>query len=218
MKDRATLGIPVQIDEDTTPLPVEPPDPTKLTSFASLPLDVRAHLMKMHDTQREQDVAIARMWNVRNLDEEVSRLTGIIGGLSQLASVPELLRIQGNRMEMLIEWKESSNKDSAKLEVAVRELGVKLSDTRELYLKIEGAIQALSGDLGRIAASLKGEIEGVGAELAALEEKTSAEIAALAKRLAMLEEYPKRARWTIAVLVVLGGLVTFFAKLWTSAK
>ncbi len=177
----AFAAIPEEIDHELTPPPHEPIPPESIGGYQDLPDRMQAQLDAMHNTQREQDIAIQRFWSARKLDDEVAQLRDMLRGLNALAGVPELLRVQGYRIELL-------GKRDEKLEVTLEKLDKRLDEVEKAFVKIELQISSLSNRVGEVVSSLTKRIDDVEAEIERVGAKAAAEISKFEARIASLEK------------------------------
>jgi hypothetical protein len=208
-------GVPApSIGADSTPLPMEP---SPIAPGATLE-EVRAYVMKQNNVLREQDIAIARIWDIRNLGDEVTRLSGILGGLAGLASVPELLRIQSSKIEVLIAGREAESKASDKRDKTIEALDRKIDELDKAFVQTNATISALS-------ASITKQVDGVGDELAALEDRLDEEIEKLravvdeaGAKIATLERAHTIVKAWATLIGFLAGLAAWFLARWQSGQ
>ncbi len=232
---RRMSGVPYPVmDPDPTPLPMEPPAPSSIPGYSELSDPIQAQIDAIHLTQKEQDVALARMWDARKLGEEVQRLSSVLGGLSSLAGVPELVRVQSERMRLLLEWRESAGKSNDKLTLAIEGLDQRLRLTEQAFARIEGQLSTLSNrvsdalkrteelddDLEKLGHRIDEDVEALAkrleARFAALELERTAQTAALALRVVSLEADRSRFKWTIGIVMFFAAIFAWFAssKFW----
>lgn len=219
LEQRRSTGVPFPaIEPEPTPPPMEPPAPSSIPGFASITDEVQAQLTAIHLTQREQDVAIARMWDARKLGEEVQNLRSVIGSLAAISDVPELLRIQGERMRVLLDWRETSTKAGDRLLLTIESLDERLRTSELSFTRIETQISALDRRIGEVFKRIDvvdTDLEQIGrrldTELESIEKRTDAKIEALAIRVVSLEADRSRFKWTVAIVVFFGAIFAWFA-------
>jgi hypothetical protein len=218
-------GIPspvIDAQSEGTPPPMEPP--TIPASALSSIEDMRAAIVKISEAQREQDVGLLRVWGARNLGGEVERLSATLAGLTDLSSVPELLRVQGARMAALLEWREASAKAQDRMALAIETFDRRLNDVNLSFVRMESQIAALSSRIGEVASSLSGKVRAVRGELDELGDRVDSELKKLGERFGALDtrivslENDRRTIKAWAVLIgFLAGLLAFFLKTWGSS-
>lgn len=165
----------------------------------------------------------------RKLSDEIEQLRGLLGGLNALSNVPELVRIQGLRMESLLAWRDATMKGNSKLEVTLEKLDTRLDEVERAFIKIEAQISTLSNRIGEVFSTLTERINHAQAEIDRVSKEARASIAAMELRIAesdraradadrardlriaSLESDRARAKWSAGILVLLAGLFAWFA-------
>lgn len=222
------LAVPEPIEYDDTPLPVEPTPPDAIAGFETLSPAARAQFESLHIAMKERDVTIARLHENRHVGDVVDELRSAIGGLGNLLSVPELLRVQGNRMAEILNWRQNTADAVVKLTAVAERLDDRLDSAEKTFIEIKAQITALSTHIGTVAATLTTRIDGaearleklahrIDSEIAALALRADASTSALALRVVSLEKDRTIVKaWAILIGFLL-GLAAAWAKIYTSS-
>lgn len=178
---RAQSATPLEIDDEATPPPQEPPDPSSLDGFDALAPELQRQLIAFWNTQREQDVALVRLWESRNVKDDVlvlrETIVAISGRLDQLASIPAQLSQQRAAMTQLLAWKDARTKLDDRLERTLDHLDKRLDHVERDDVKRDGQIAMVTRDLAASSAlvakgfaELQKTIDELNARVRSLEE------------------------------------------------
>lgn len=198
------FGVPAVEIDDATPPPSEPPSLESLPGFAYFTPEQQAVLRTLHNVQREQDVALTRMWPNRKAHGELEELRAIANQLSTivapLSQLPQVLRVQATQIAELRGWATSINDAAKKLDAAVVQLTAELQEMRLDRVKQSAALEALETRVTTEVAAIRKELEAV-TERA---DKASG-------RIESLEHDRIRVRAWAALIGLLAGLLAWLA-------
>lgn len=139
--DRALIGrkhtppaTPTEVDEEATPLPTEPPSPELVDGYQDLSPPLRKILLDQHNTLREHDIALGRVWPARHIDVRVAELGAGVKSLSEimvpLRNVPGVLRAQALQIDQIQRRTAGLHAATTKLDEAIDGLNKELQAMR----------------------------------------------------------------------------------------
>ena len=193
--------IPVAIDPEETPPPQEPPKLEDLVG--DLPPEFRAPFMALGNAVRELDVGLTRVWDARNVPEQIKQLTTAVGVLVQrTAHVEEFTRAvnqQAGQLHRIAVWMEERNKDSEKDARDVEALSARVT-------AIETSAAGFTATIGAAVQRIEKAVEGVVRRV----EENAADAKALEVRVRSLEDSRTKAKgawWVLGPLLAAVGAI-----------
>jgi uncharacterized coiled-coil DUF342 family protein len=194
---------------------MEPVPPNAIDGYELLSPSAIKQFEAIHQTQREQDIAIQRVFEARKLVGEVEQLRSSIGGLSNLSSVPALLEMQAGRMAEIIGWRSSMSEQITRVLNAADHLNDRLGGVERSFARIEVQITGLSSEIARVSTVYDHRIKGVDSDLAELERKQAATIAKLDDRIGSLERDRTIVKaWAVGLSFLVGIAVWAITRWW----
>lgn len=79
-------GVPVEIDPEVTPPPQEPPEPSSLTGYETIPTPIREQLNMLAHGLGEATAAIGKVWDARKDGERLDRIDSKLATLAEYAT------------------------------------------------------------------------------------------------------------------------------------
>jgi hypothetical protein len=83
---RRAPGIPIEIDAELTPPPQEPPAPSSLDGYDSIPPPIRDQLDMLASSVGDVTTALGKIWEVRKDGERLDRIDSKLGTLAEYAT------------------------------------------------------------------------------------------------------------------------------------
>lgn len=227
------LGIPVEIDPEQTQPPGEPPDLTTLPGFDRIPPEVREALVALHNTQREFDVGMMRLWAARHVPDELQAMKGAIDALARtIAPIGEYMRAvnsQAGQIHRIAARIEANEKDDDRLASALDHLRETLETLGERVGTVErenasfaGALKLAGEQIGQLTVRTTEAIRELAARAAEADRERANETKALDVRVRSLEDTRTGARgaWkaTTAITAVIAFVAGFLGHLISGRK
>ncbi len=212
----ASEAVPLAIDDDTTPLPMLPPDPAEIDGYDALPAPMRAHLEKLHHAQQEQDVAICRMWDSRDAAAQIGELRGMAGEMLRtvrvLANVPAALNAQALQ---IAELRRGMELMATKFDRALELLDNRIALVECSHVKTDSTLVTLEN---RVAEAFAGATRLVDQLDEAFEKRSAKHDGAIDKqeaRIKSLEDDRLRVKAWVALIALLSSVAAFLVgKFW----
>lgn len=169
------LGVPVEIDPEQTQPPGEPPDITSLPGFDRIPAEVREALVALHNTQRELDVGMMRLWAARHVPDELRAMQGAIDALTRtIAPIGEYMRAVNSQAGQI-------HRIAARIEAAEKgddRLAAALDHLRETLEALGSRVGVVERENDRFSSALR----TAGEQIAELTRRTTEAIRELATK------------------------------------
>lgn len=205
--DRALIGrkhtppaTPTEVDEEATPLPTEPPSPELVDGYQDLSPTLRKILLDQHNTLREHDVALGRVWPARHIDVRVAELGAGVKSLSEimipLRNVPGVLRAQALQINEIQRRTAGMQKVETELGTALDALNRELGELRIERLNDKHARELFEQRITNEIAAVKERVE--------TNEETKADHS---NRLKSLETDRTKVRAWAALIAFLAGIL-----------
>lgn len=216
---RTPHGVPVEIDPETTPPPLEPPEPDA-EAYDTIPPTIRGELDRLRESVRGNAHAIGRVWDERGNGERIDRLeikldalTGDVGRVIALIEGfihPVVKAVQGELHGM------STAQTANQARAAVfweHEWPAALKSLDGLDTRLD-RIERQQEDHARDLRSFGAQVQAAGAigsaldtRVTALERAASVERTERDKEQAVVVAMKRRDKWWLGLLVTAGGAI-----------
>jgi hypothetical protein len=156
---RSQVAVPVEIDPEVTPPPCEPPNPSSLRGYESIPPPIRNQLDMLAAGLGDVTRAIGKIWDARQDGERFDRIDAKLGTLASAATRHEML-IDQFVMPAIKDLMTSVDKIATQLSLVSQQL----ETTSALLQAVDGRLRTLEGDLRVMAAEFNSAREASAAK------------------------------------------------------
>jgi chromosome segregation ATPase len=149
-RPRSSHGIPVEIDPETTPAPQEPPPPSSVPGYETIPPAIRQQFELQARSVRELTEAFGKFWDLRKEAERLDRIEANLGTLAAATTRYE------TTLEKFVDPAIKQLMSSvAQLGDQLPRLSLQLETTSTLLTVVDGRMRTLEGDLRVMASEFK---------------------------------------------------------------
>lgn len=209
-REHRTAPFPLEVDPELTPPPREPPDITATPGFDELDPATREPILALHHAQRELDVAVSKLWDVRKVPEQLAALQATVAVLAErsrdIASFQAAVNQHAGQLYRLAVAVEGRREIDARMTAALEQLNDRLHEMQESYARdkatADSAIAQTKSEAAELAAEIKTEAT----------ERKAGDLA-LDGRVRSLEDSRTQARGAMRAVYLVAGLIGFLVGL-----